>query len=186
MAAASPPATGQKTNTTRRRPPAPRPTRPTRTTRTARPTTDRPRGASAQKLLAAIDVVSSFVSSFEPARYDGRDAARLVEAFTRGKRLCSAGETLAAARAAECNAHLATGHRDPADWLASVTGASRGEATDVLRVANALPCQPGGKMPCVRGSSPPRGQNWCPTRSRSIPSGRTNWSRGPGPTLSDS
>ena len=72
-----------------------------------------------------------------------RDAAKLVEGFTVGKRLCSAGETLAAARAAECNAHLATGHRDPVDWLAAVTGASRGEATDVLRVASALPGQPG-------------------------------------------
>ena len=137
MAAASPSAIRQKTNTNRRRPPAPLPTR------TAPPSTARVNGTSAQKLLAAIDVVSSFVSSFEPARYDGKDAARLVEAFTLGKRLCSAGETLAAARAAECNAHLATGHRDPADWLAAVTGASRGEATDVLRVANALPCQPG-------------------------------------------
>jgi hypothetical protein len=98
---------------------------------------------SAEKLFSALDVIGSFVSSFEPALYDGKDAVRLVEGLTVGKRLCAAGETLAAARAAECNAHLATGHRDPVDWLAAVTGASRGEATDVLRVANALPGQPG-------------------------------------------
>jgi len=107
---------------------------------TGRTSSGRPR---AGELFSALETVSSFVSSFEPAVYDGRDAARLVEGFTRGKRLCSAGETLAAARAAECNAHLTTGHRDPAEWLAAVTGASRGEATHVLRLGNLLPEQPG-------------------------------------------
>ena len=72
-----------------------------------------------------------------------QDAASLVAAFARGKRLCAAGETLAAARAAECRAYLAGGHRSPAEWLAAVTGASVGEATDVLKVAEALPSQPG-------------------------------------------
>ena len=94
-------------------------------------------------LLAAIEVVASFVSTCEAARYDGDDAASLVAAFSRGKRLCAAGETLVAARAAECHAHLSLGHRSPADWLASVTGASVGEAADVLKVGEALPSQPG-------------------------------------------
>ena len=94
-------------------------------------------------LLAAIEVVASFVSTCEAARYDGDDAASLVAAFSRGKRLCAAGETLVAARAAECHAHLSLGHRSPADWLAAVTGASVGEAADVLKVGEALPSQPG-------------------------------------------
>ena len=71
------------------------------------------------------------------------DAASLVAAFARGKRLCAAGETLVAARAAECHAYLSLGHRSPAEWLAAVTGASVGEAADVLKVGEALPSQPG-------------------------------------------
>jgi len=97
----------------------------------------------AAALIAAIEVVASFVATCEAARYDGPDAASLVAAFARGKRLCAAGETLAATRAAECHAYVSLGHRSPAEWLASVTGASVGEATDVLKVGEALPDQPG-------------------------------------------
>ncbi len=96
----------------------------------------------ATDLLSAIEVVASFVSSCEAARFDGRDAASLVAAFARGKKLCAAGETLVATRAAECSAHLSSGHRSPAEWLASVTGASVGEASDILKVGEALPTQP--------------------------------------------
>jgi hypothetical protein len=113
------------------------------TSTTTKPPSRTTKPPTAAQLLSALDVVSSFVSSFDPALYDGKDAARLVEAFTRGKRLCSAGETLAASRAAECHAHLGTGHRDPAEWLAAVTGSSRGEATDTLSVGTALAAQPG-------------------------------------------
>ena len=97
----------------------------------------------AAALLRAIEVVAAFVATCEPARYDGGDAAALVAAFARGQRLCAAGETLVAARAAEGHASLSGGHRSPAEWLASVTGASVGEATDVLKIGEALPSQPG-------------------------------------------
>jgi len=97
---------------------------------------------SADDLRCAIEVVGSFVSSYEAGRYDGKDAAVLVGLFAHGKKLCAAGETIAGTRAAECNAHLSSGHRSPAEWLASVTGASLGEATDLLKVGEALAEQP--------------------------------------------
>ena len=109
--------------------------------RRSEPAPEDPPDAAA--LVAAIEVVASFVSTCEAARYDGEGAAALVATFARGKRLCAAGETLAAARTAECRTYLSGGHRSPAEWLAAVTGESVGEATDVLKVAEALPTQPG-------------------------------------------
>jgi hypothetical protein len=104
------------------------------TTGSATPTPD--------DLRSAIEVVASFVSSCEAGRYDGTDAVSLVKVFARGKKLCAAGETLAGTRAAQCNAHRSSGHRSPAEWLASVTGASVGEAADLLKVGEALSEQP--------------------------------------------
>lgn len=94
-------------------------------------------------LASAIEAVASFVAAFEPGRYSVVDAASLVGLFERGKRLCVAGETLSAARAAEGNAHHLSGHRTPDEWLSSVTGSSKGEALGILKVGEALASQPG-------------------------------------------
>ena len=107
----------------------------------------------AKALASAVDTVASFVSRFEPGRYSVSDAASLVSLFERGNRLCGAGETLSASRAAEGNAHSLSGHRTPDEWLSSVTGASKGEALGILKVGEALGSQPrveealrGGKL----------------------------------------
>ncbi len=104
-------------------------------------------------LAAAVEVVASFVAGFEPGRYSASDAASLVTLFEWGKRLCAAGETLSASRAAEGNAHHLSGHRTPDEWLSSVTGSSKGEAMGILKVGEALCSQPaveealrGGKL----------------------------------------
>jgi hypothetical protein len=104
-------------------------------------------------LSSAIEVIASFVSGFEPGRYAGEDAATLVAWFTRAERLCAAGKTVAAARVAESRGHLRSGHRTPAEWLASVTGESMGEAIDVLQMADTFRDHPdvdhafrGGKL----------------------------------------
>jgi hypothetical protein len=107
----------------------------------------------AAALSSAIDVIARFVSGFEAGRYAGQDAATLVAWFTRAERLCAAGKTLAAARVAESRGHLRSGHRTPAEWLASVTGESMGEAIDVLELADTFRDHPdvdqafrGGKL----------------------------------------
>src|ERR1700722_5345232 len=97
---------------------------------------------SSAGLLAAIDAIASFVAAFEPATYGGEDATALVTAFTRAERLCGAGKTLAAARAAECNRHVISGHRSAAEWLAQETGESVGEAVDLLKFGQVLEDQP--------------------------------------------
>ena len=93
-------------------------------------------------LSSAIEVIASFVGSFEPERYSGQDAASLVSSFTRAERLCAAGKTKAAARVADSPRHSQLGHRTPAEWLASVTGESVGEANDVLRLGSTLTRHP--------------------------------------------
>jgi hypothetical protein len=95
------------------------------------------------ELNEAFDVIGAFVESFEPGRYSGGDAAELVTLFTRGERLCAAGKTLAARRAADANQHQCAGHRTPAQWLAEATGESVGEAIDVLSLGDSLAAHPG-------------------------------------------
>ena len=96
-----------------------------------------------EAVIGAIDTLGAFVESFEPGRYAGGDAATLVATFTKGERLCAAGKTLAARRAAEANQHQAGGHRSAAHWLATVTGESIGEAAEVLTLGDSLASHPG-------------------------------------------
>lgn len=98
---------------------------------------------STRAFRAAIETIAGYVESFQPGRYSGSDAAELVGDFSRGKRLCAAGETLAAKRAADANQPARQGHRSAADWLASVTGDSYGDAKDVLELGRALETHPG-------------------------------------------
>ncbi|HWD50919.1 MAG TPA: hypothetical protein VG412_00855, partial [Acidimicrobiales bacterium] len=57
------------------------------------------------ELHRALAAIASFVESFEPGRYSGGDAAELVGIFAQGERLCAAGKTLAAKRAADADQH---------------------------------------------------------------------------------
>ena len=120
-----------------------------------------PGDAKAKALFGAIEAVESFVAGFEPSRYDGEGAAALVTWFSRAERLCSAGKTLAATRAAESNRHVTSGHRSAAEWLAGETGGSVGEAVDLLTLGQALESQPaveeayrGGKLSPSRAKLP--------------------------------
>ncbi|MGP0109079.1 MAG: HNH endonuclease signature motif containing protein [Acidimicrobiales bacterium] len=97
----------------------------------------------ASALSDALDAIAGFVSEFEPGRYSGEDAARLVTWFTRAERLCAAGKTLAATRAAAANCHQTTGQRSAAHWLAGVTGESVGNAVELLRLGETLGSHPG-------------------------------------------
>jgi hypothetical protein len=95
------------------------------------------------ELNQALDAIACFVEGFEPGRYSGGDASELVGVFAKGERLCAAGKTLAAKRAAEANQHRQGGHRSPAHWLAEVTGETIGEATEVLSLGDSLATHPG-------------------------------------------
>jgi hypothetical protein len=78
------------------------------------------------------------VSTFEPGRYCGEDAAALVEHFSRGEHLCATGKALAAKRATETELHKKDGLRSPAEWLARKSGDSLGGAAGSLQLADSM------------------------------------------------
>ncbi len=100
-------------------------------------------GTAAKAIIAAVEVIGTFVADFEPDRYSAEEAASLVDVFIKAERLCGAGKTLAATRVADSNRPAEDGHRSAAHWLAGVTGESVGEAIDVLRLGEALEEHPG-------------------------------------------
>jgi hypothetical protein len=94
-------------------------------------------------VTGAVEVLSAFVAGFEPARFSGPDAERLVGLFTRASRLCEAGKALSAKRATDANRHQASGFKTPSQWLASLTGDSVGDAADTLELASTMERHPG-------------------------------------------
>ena len=105
----------------------------------------------ASDLGAAIEVVGSFVASFDPARYSVADASVLLGRFARLKRLAATGEALCATRAAEGNAAAAQGHPTPARWLSELTGESVGQAADTLSLGAAFTSHPALEEACRHG-----------------------------------
>ena len=93
-------------------------------------------------LSEAIEALAEVVDGIDPARTSGSDAARLVKLFERGERLCAAGKTLMAARAAECQEWSKAGARSAGDWLAQVSGTSKNTAQRCLDTAKLLADQP--------------------------------------------
>ena len=93
---------------------------------------------TAESLTEAISLLESFVSSFEPGRYSGDDAAVLVDRFSRGEHLCATGKALAAKRAAAVELYRRDGARTPAEWLAKKTGDSVGNAAGSLQLADQM------------------------------------------------
>ena len=105
------------------------------------PQTDRVPGVAEAE--AAGEVLQAFVAGLEAERYSGDDALSLVALFTRIERLGVAGKTLAAHRVDQCHAHLRSGHRSAAEFLAAETGDSVGEAKGLLALGEDLADRPG-------------------------------------------
>ena len=124
-----------------------------------------------------MDAIAGFVSEFEPGRYSGEDAARLVTWFTRAERLCAAGKTLAATRAAAANCHQTTGQRSAAHWLAGVTGESVGNAVELLRLGETLGPTPALTRPTGPAGCPRRVPRPTPVRWRSIRTAKESYSK---------
>ncbi|MBO0746902.1 MAG: DUF222 domain-containing protein, partial [Acidimicrobiaceae bacterium] len=104
-----------------------------------------------EKLEDVIQCLASIVSAFDPELVDSAQATRLVETFTRGERLCSAGRALAARRVQATNAWKAEGFRSGAEWLAAKTKSSQAAANDTLHTAEQIQSLPATHQALVSG-----------------------------------
>jgi hypothetical protein len=104
-----------------------------------------------EQLVKVVAALESYVGDLQPELVSGDDASRLVELFTKGSRLCTAGRALAAKRAAEANAWKAGGYRSAEDWLAAKTKTSRAAAAEALQTAEQIENLPATREALVSG-----------------------------------
>lgn len=91
-----------------------------------------------EKLDAALETLRDAVSRLGKEHLSGVDAARLVDLFTAGERMCAAGRTLAAGRVEETNIWQRDGHRSAAEWVAAKTGTPLGQAIGMVEMGHRL------------------------------------------------
>jgi len=91
-----------------------------------------------EEVRTAVAALESVARGLDPERFDGHDAAELLEDFARGERVCAAAKSLLARRVDETGAWRGNGHRSAAHWVAEATGETVGAATRALETARAL------------------------------------------------
>jgi hypothetical protein len=91
-----------------------------------------------EEVRSAIAALETVAQALDPERFDGHDAAELLEAFARGERVCAAAKSLLARRVAETKVWRQGGHRSAAHWMAETTGETVGSAARALETARAL------------------------------------------------
>ena len=91
-----------------------------------------------ERLDAALETLRDAVSHLGKEHLSGVEAARLVDLFTAGERMCAAGRTLAARRVEETNIWQREGHRTAAEWVAAKTGTPLGQAIGVVEMGHRL------------------------------------------------
>jgi hypothetical protein len=91
------------------------------------------------KIEQVRDLAREAVAELDPARLDGRDAARLAEAAAEGAKLLDTATALLAARAAETNAWRSRSHAaSPEQWLAKTTGTTEHAARETFSTTQRL------------------------------------------------
>jgi hypothetical protein len=100
----------------------------------------------------ASDLLGEVVSTLEPARLTGADAARLYELLAGVERLAMAGRTLLAPRIDESGVWRDTGHRNATTMLAGLEGVPTGQARNTLEVGQRLTQLPGTEEALRSGS----------------------------------
>src|SRR5438477_7159696 len=102
-------------------------------------------------LSVAARALREALSGFEPSLLSGEDCAAVAEELARTEKACAGVRAAAAARAAECGAHRRRGWSDGADWLAQVSGSSRGEARAALELVASVESCPATKEALAAG-----------------------------------
>lgn len=98
----------------------------------------------------------AMVRGFDPALVSRADAVALLDWASEVERLAAALKTLAAGRAADGDAWRDDGARSAADWLATRTGSTVGEARAALNTAAKLPDAPGTDAALRNGELSPK------------------------------
>ena len=91
-----------------------------------------------EKARSAAQLLGEVAGEFEGGVLDVEGAKVLVDVLTRCERLAVAGRGVAARRVATAVNWKHAGHRNPAEWLASTTGVSVGDAARELETAARL------------------------------------------------
>ena len=92
----------------------------------------------AVSIVEVMEQLRSLLGGFDAGAYSGEDCVGLVEGFSATEKACAGARVLAARRAVECKAHEQKGFNDPADWLATQSGITPGEAKRNLKTAGEL------------------------------------------------
>lgn len=102
-------------------------------------------------LAVVAGALRQALAGFEPALLSGEDCAAVAEELARTEKACAGARAAAAARAAACGAHRRRGWADGADWLAQLSGTSRGEARAALETVSAIGSCPTAHAALVAG-----------------------------------
>jgi hypothetical protein len=91
-----------------------------------------------EEVRTVVAALEAAARDLDPGRFEGRDAADLLELFGRGERVCAAAKTVLARRVDETGVWRVSGHRSAAHWVAEATGETVGAASRALETARAL------------------------------------------------
>jgi hypothetical protein len=91
-----------------------------------------------EQVRSSVAALEAVVRELDPGRFEGHDAAELLERFARGERVCAAAKALLARRVEETKVWREGGHRSAAHWMAETTGETVGAAARTLETARAL------------------------------------------------
>jgi len=89
-------------------------------------------------VVVAASALRRALVDFDPVKTSVADCAEIAEALARTEKACAGARAGAACRAASGGAHRARGFADPADWMASRTGAVLGQARGEMEAAEAV------------------------------------------------
>jgi hypothetical protein len=95
-------------------------------------------GSVFEEVRSSVAALETIARELDPGRFDGHDAAELLETFARGERVCAAAKAVLARRVEETLVWRQGGYRSAAHWVADKTGQTVGAATRTLETARSL------------------------------------------------
>jgi hypothetical protein len=124
-----------------------------------------------ERMRNLVGELRDVASAIDHRGLTGDQAADLVALFTQAERICAAVRTLAVRRVEETKVWQREGHRNAAQWFATKTGNSMGQAIGVLETARKLEELPATREAFATGRlSEARRERSAPPRRIDVPS----------------